>query len=161
MCELVDVRQSDERTEIFLGGSVVHRNSCNNCQGLLWEAAKNRSFFSGPATKRGVGRAWPLRKNTFFEAPQKIRKILWPLSRVTKKISFLWHSLVVQSVFFLADTKLQLIKKNTNRKEKKKENTILNNLVFYPHFTGCKTIKPLTQLYIQQEIVRSWNKPCY
>ena len=39
--------------------------------GNFREAAKNRSFFSGPATERGEGvRAWPLRKNTVF---------LWPL----------------------------------------------------------------------------------
>ena len=37
----------------------------------LREATK-KSFFSGPATKRGGGvRDWPLRKRTFFEALKK------------------------------------------------------------------------------------------
>jgi len=40
---------------------------------LLREAAKNMSFFSGTATKRGGEvRAWPLKKRLFFEALKKI-----------------------------------------------------------------------------------------
>ena len=51
-------------------------------EGALREAAKKSVFFIGPATKRGRGvRAWPLRKNTFFEALKKIlENMLWPLS---------------------------------------------------------------------------------
>ena len=43
---------------------------------------KNRSFFSGLATKRGGGvMAWPLRKKTFFEALKKFWNFFfWPLS---------------------------------------------------------------------------------
>ena len=32
---------------------------------------QKRSFFSGPATKKGELRAWSLRKNTFFEVEKK------------------------------------------------------------------------------------------
>ena len=37
-------------------------------QRTLREAAKKVIFFSGPATEKGVIRAWPLKKNTFFGA---------------------------------------------------------------------------------------------
>ena len=35
------------------------------------EAAKNGPFFSGPATRGGERRAWPLRKKTVFSSSKK------------------------------------------------------------------------------------------
>ena len=58
---------------------------------VLREAAKS-SFISGPATKRGGGKAGPLRKNNFFEARKiKSEKIVANKlegGRVPKKRAF-------------------------------------------------------------------------
>ena len=64
------------------------------------------NFFSGPATKRGGGgKAWPLRKNTFFEA---LKKIYGPLSwrggipgRATKKRPLFFSGFPNMNIFFI------------------------------------------------------------
>ena len=50
---------------------VLIRSKTSSMKFHLGKPQKITVFFSGPATKRGGGRTWPLRKRPFFEALKK------------------------------------------------------------------------------------------